>query len=99
MGRAMGMAEVPTVVVTTMIYDFASDEHLFRRWNPKRNRRFAGVGAMMLGAIGGGGVTGLTGHIVFSLWIVVAIKGAILGAWAVWPRVRVRDGDGEGEGE
>ena len=91
MGRQVSMPEVPTVVVTTMIYDFASDDDLFKRGltgNARRNRRFGGFVFMLVGAIVGGFVTHATGHIVNSLWTGCAIKAAITFAWIVWPTQR-----------
>lgn len=82
------MPEVPTVVVTTMIYDFASDERLWvgLRGNARRNRRFAGLVFMLLGAIAGGWVTVWTRHVVVSMWVAAAIKGCVTMAWVAWPR-------------
>ena len=86
--RQLGFPETPTVVVTTMIYDFASDPKLFAplRENPPRNRRFGGVVGMLVGAIAGGWVTTAMGHIHVTLWVAAAIKASIGLAWVVWPK-------------
>ena len=86
--RQLGFFETPTVVVTTMIYDFASDPDLFvaLRKNPVRNRRFMGFIGMLLGAISGGWVTLAMGHIHVTLWVAAATKVSIALAWVVWPR-------------
>ena len=86
--RQLGFFETPTVVVTTMIYDFASDPNLFvsLRKNPVRNRRFMGFFAMLIGAVAGGWVTVSMGQIHVTLWVAAAIKLSIALAWVVWPR-------------
>ena len=86
--RQLGFFETPTVVVTTMIYDFASDPKLFAplKANPPRNRRFGGFVGMLLGGVAGGWVTASMGHIHVTLWVTAAIKASIGLAWVVWPR-------------
>lgn len=86
--RQLGYFETPTVVVTTMIYDFGSDPQLFFGWNknPVRNRRFLGFLGMLLGAMCGGWVTISMGYIHVTLWVAAAIKASIALAWVVWPR-------------
>lgn len=85
--RDLGLPEVPTLVVTTMTYDFASDPRLFAsmKKNPARNRRFLGFVMILIGAIAGGWVSKKSGHITISLWTTAAIKFAIAAAWVVWP--------------
>ena len=79
MGRQVSMPEVPTVVVTTMIYDFASDKQLFRKGD---------------GAVGGvsglWGVRWFNGNAKrnrrFAGWVFMLL-GAIAGGWCtVWTR-------------
>ena len=86
--RGLGFFETPTVVVTTMIYDFASDPDLTAPLtkNPVRNRRVAGVVLMLLGAVAGGWVTESMGQIHVTLWVAAAIKAGIGLAWVVWPK-------------
>ncbi|KAG8527345.1 uncharacterized protein KY384_007497 [Bacidia gigantensis] len=97
-GRAMGLWEVPTVVVTTMIYDFASDKKVFAglRENASRNRRFAGYCCLVVGAILGGFVTVHTRHIAVSLWVSMGIKACVTLAWMVWPAKKAGRGEGGG---
>lgn len=86
--RQLGFFETPTVVVTTMIYDFASDPDLCVAWykNPVRNRRVAGLVLMLLGAVAGGWVTESMGQIHVALWVAAATKTAMGLAWIVWPK-------------
>lgn len=85
--RDASINEVPTLVVTTIIYDFASDPRLFTslKANPVRNRRFLGFVAILMGAIAGGWVSKSTGHITVSLWATSAIKIVIAIGWVFWP--------------
>ena len=87
-GRQLGTPEVSTVVITSMIYDFASDFRLFKKNNAPRNRRFGGFVAMLMGAICGGWATLRLGHISATIWSATAIKAAITICWTVWPSVR-----------
>lgn len=85
--RDMSLFEVPTLVVTTVIYDFASDPKLISSpsANPARNRRFFGFVMILMGAIAGGWVSKTSGHITITLWTTAAIKCAIAVAWVFWP--------------
>ena len=85
--RDLSLLEVPTLVVTTVMYDFASDPKLHAplKQNPVRNRRFVGFVMIMLGAISGGWVTKKSGHIMISLWTTAAVKAVIAIAWIFWP--------------
>ena len=87
LSRDLKFAEVSTVVVSTMLYDFGSDPGLFDglRQNAVRNRRFFGFCMLLVGAITGGWVTKQSGHITIPMWIAGAIKLGIAGAWAIWP--------------
>ncbi|KAK8127408.1 hypothetical protein PG984_008516 [Apiospora sp. TS-2023a] len=55
--RGLGVAEVPTVVITTLLCDLVSDEQIFAglRQNGKRNRRAVAFVLTLSGAICGGG--------------------------------------------
>ena len=90
MARQVGFPEVSTVVVTSMIYDFSEDMTFFvgLTKNAKRNRRFAGFVAILIGAIVGGVVTVRTQHVLASVWTSAGIKVALLVAWLVWPKQR-----------
>lgn len=87
-GRQLGTPEVSMVVITSMIYDFASDFRLFKKNNAPRNRRFGGFVSLLIGAICGGWVTKNLGHITATVWSAAAIKAAITISWTVWPCMR-----------
>lgn len=85
--RDLSYAEVSTVVVSTMLYDFGSDPGLFDglRNNAARNRRFFGFCMLLTGAIAGGWITKRSSYITIPMWIAGAIKIGIAGAWVIWP--------------
>ena len=85
--RDLSLLEVPTLVVTTVIYDFAADPRLIAPLNANRvrNRRFFGFVMILMGAIAGGWVSKKSGHITITLWADVAIKASIAIAWVFWP--------------
>ncbi|KAI4168753.1 MAG: hypothetical protein LQ348_007441 [Seirophora lacunosa] len=85
LSRELQFAEVSTVVVSTMLYDFGSDPDLFRKGNGKRSRRMLGFCALLVGAIVGGWITKKTGHITVPMWVAGCVKLGIAGAWVVWP--------------
>ncbi|KAL8745502.1 MAG: hypothetical protein Q9184_007864 [Pyrenodesmia sp. 2 TL-2023] len=85
LSRNLDFAEVSTVVVSTMLYDFGSDPGLFDRRNEKRNRRFFGFCCLLVGAVTGGWVTKQSGHITIAMWVAGGIKLCIAAAWVVWP--------------
>ena len=84
--RQLGYLEMPTVVASIMMYDFASDPDLLARRNVRRTRRFMGVVVLLAGAICGGWIVDKLGHITVALWVGGSIKGAIAVAWLLWPR-------------
>ncbi|KAI8629039.1 DUF1275 domain protein [Xylariaceae sp. FL1651] len=81
--RGLGVAEVPTVVITTLLCDLVSDPNIFAglRQNPKRNKRAVAFTLTLVGAIAGGFISKATGAVQNSLWLVAAIKGAITVFW------------------
>ena len=81
--RGLGVGEVPTVVITSLVCDLVSDEMLFAGLtkNGKRNRRFIGFVLTLLGGITGGWISKSTGHVGPSLWFVAAIKACITLYW------------------
>lgn len=87
--RGLGLAEVPTVVLTSMLHDIATDPALLKRENVKRNRRVLAFFVILIGAIAGGFISEGTGRMQSSLWVAGAIKLGITGAWMVWPKRRV----------
>ena len=87
LSRDMKFAEVPTVVITTVLYDLAADPHLSAppTQNAIRNRRFFGFSSLLIGAITGGWITKRTGHITIPMWVAATIKTGIAAAWVLWP--------------
>lgn len=84
--RGLGVSEVPTVVITTLICDLISDERLLVPFaqNPKRNRRATAFVLTLVGAICGGWISKATGAVQPSLWLVAAIKASITITWLFW---------------
>ncbi|KAI0834425.1 hypothetical protein F5Y06DRAFT_153972 [Hypoxylon sp. FL0890] len=81
--RGLGVSEVPTVVITSLLCDLVSDERILDpvRKNVKRNRRALAFVLTLLGTICGGWISKATGAVQPSLWFVGAIKGAITLSW------------------
>ncbi|KAF2446532.1 hypothetical protein P171DRAFT_357602 [Karstenula rhodostoma CBS 690.94] len=93
--RGLGVSEVPTVVITSLVCDLVSDELLFAGLtkNGKRNRRFIGFVLTLLGAIVGGWISKATGQVGPCLWFVVALKAFISLYWVgTIPLQRLRKG-------
>ncbi|KAI1323007.1 DUF1275 domain protein [Xylariaceae sp. FL0255] len=74
--RVLGVSEVPSVVVTTLLCDLVSDPKLLAPLgeNPKRNKRATAFTLILLGAIVGGFVYKTTGGVQYSLWVVGGLK-------------------------
>ena len=81
--RGLGMGEVPTVVITSLLCDLVSDERILAplKKNVKRNRRAVAFMLTLAGAICGGWLSKATGTVQPSLWFVAAIKGTITLYW------------------
>ncbi|KAI2613129.1 uncharacterized protein GGS25DRAFT_478628 [Hypoxylon fragiforme] len=81
--RGLGLSEVPTVVITTLLCDLISDERILDplTQNVKRNRRAVAFLLTLLGAICGGWISKATGAVQPSLWFVAAIKATITIFW------------------
>ncbi|GAP84867.1 putative DUF1275 domain protein [Rosellinia necatrix] len=81
--RGLGVAEVPTVVITTLLCDLVSDPNIFAPFaqNPKRNKRAVAFTLTLVGAIAGGFISKATGLVQNSLWLVAALKLAITVFW------------------
>lgn len=92
--RALKLNAIPTVVLTSMLHDLATDPRLLAPWlsNPKRNDMLGAFAATLLGAIIGGFMSIKTGQMQSTLWLVGGLKFSIAGAWFMWPT-------GEGEDE
>ena len=72
--RALGVMEVPTVVVTSLLCDLWGDQKLFARSNKKRDRRVAAFLLTLVGGITGGWISKATGGVSASLWIAGGVK-------------------------
>ena len=81
------MSEIPTVVVTSVLCDFASDPKLADplRSNVQRNRRMLGFLAILLGAVAGGWITKFAGQVQSVLWLAGGIKLLVTVSWMLWP--------------
>ncbi|RDA89181.1 hypothetical protein CP532_0545 [Ophiocordyceps camponoti-leonardi (nom. inval.)] len=83
--RSVGVGEVPTVVVTSMLCDLVSDRGLFSLSpNEKRTRRFCAFVLTLVGAICGGWISKAAQAVGPSLWTVAAMKLVIALVWGVW---------------
>lgn len=83
--RRLGIPEVPTVVVTSMLCDLVSDPALFATTgNHKRSRRFIAFALTLVGGICGGYISKETGAVAPSLWTVGGLKLLIAMAWVFW---------------
>ena len=85
--RTLNLAEVPSVVLTSMLCDLASDPNLTGplRSNTKRNRRAMAFLAILVGAIVGGFISEGSGKVAVVLWIACSLKVLISFAWMFWP--------------
>ena len=85
--RALNLAEVPTVVVTSMLHDIMSDPALLAplTQNIKRNRRILAFFGILGGAIAGGFISETTKRMQIPLWIAGAVKLFIACSWTIWP--------------
>ncbi|KAL1625483.1 hypothetical protein SLS56_007377 [Neofusicoccum ribis] len=84
--RTLGLSEVPTVVVTSLLCDLMSDTQLLAppTANVKRNRRLMAFVLTLVGAIAGGWISKGTRGVEYALWVVAGIKLAITAAWLLW---------------
>ena len=88
--RALNLSEIPTVVVTSLIYDFGSDPALLQPWNKntKRNRRGLGFLGILAGAVAGGWMDRGTGRMESALWLACGIKLLVTLSLVAWPEQR-----------
>lgn len=86
--RNLSLSEIPTIVVTSVLCDFASDPDLMSSLtrNAKRNRRFLAFLGILIGAIIGGWVAKVTEGLQTVIWIVGVIKVIVTVSWAFWPQ-------------
>lgn len=84
--RTLGVSEVPTVVITSLLCDLISDPKLTAplRENAKRNKRVTAFILTLAGAICGGWMTKGTGTVQASLWLIAGIKFLVTVSWAFW---------------
>lgn len=86
--RVLGVNEVPTVVVTSLLCDLMSDPKLavrpIFRGSRKRNNRVAGFVLTLVGSIIGGWMLKGTGQVQPVLWLVFGIKFVIGLGWVFW---------------
>lgn len=85
--RILNISEIPTVVVTSVLCDFASDPLIASpiQANAKRNRRALAFLGILCGAVVGGWITKATGEIQTVLWIAGGIKLLVAITWTLWP--------------
>ncbi|KAE8390929.1 hypothetical protein BDV23DRAFT_193443 [Aspergillus alliaceus] len=93
--RVLGVDEIPTVVLTTLLCDLLVDPRLTARVNTKRNRRVGAFLALFLGAMTAGGLSRVT-IMAASLWLAMGLKFSVTVAWVVWRAEGARKGDVEG---
>ncbi|KUI68963.1 hypothetical protein VM1G_03742 [Cytospora mali] len=83
--RVLGVNELPTVVITSLMCDLWSDPKLFELSNnSKRNNRVAGFVLTLVGSIVGGWMLKGTGTVQPVLWLVCGIKFVIALGWVLW---------------
>ena len=91
--RALGHDTIPTVVLTSLIHDIATDPRLLVKWpeNPKRFQRLGAFSAVLIGAVAGGFLSVTTGKMQSTLWLVGGLKMFIAGMCWFWPSPRDED--------
>ena len=85
--RNLSLSEVPTVVITSVLCDFASDPKILGPLssNVKRNRRMLAFLGILVGAIAGGWISKTTGGMQSALWIAGGMKMVVTVSWMLWP--------------
>ncbi|KAJ5133042.1 hypothetical protein N7448_007200 [Penicillium atrosanguineum] len=84
--RSLGFNEIPTVVLTSVYFDIASDPKITDKPNSnvKRNRRIGGVVALLVGAIAGGWLSRSSGGMESALWMAAGLKFVAAFGWLFW---------------
>lgn len=84
--RSLGYNEIPTVVLTSVYFDIATDPKIIAKptTNVKRNRRVGGVVFLLIGAIVGGWLSRSSGGMQSALWIAAGIKFGVSFGWLFW---------------
>lgn len=95
--RVLGVNELPTVVITSLLCDLMSDPKLMSRpvisGNRKRNNRIGGFVLTLVGSIIGGWMLKGTGTVQPVLWLVFGIKFVISLGWIIWKGQGGPDGE------
>ncbi|KAG4030697.1 hypothetical protein MFRU_011g01540 [Monilinia fructicola] len=84
--RVLGVGEVPTIVITSLLCDLLSDPLLFSpaTQNSKRNRRAIAFVLTLVGAIVGGWVSKITRSVSPMLWVAGGCKVVLTLGWGFW---------------
>ncbi|KAJ5999605.1 hypothetical protein N7481_000014 [Penicillium waksmanii] len=84
--RSLGFNEIPTVVLTSVYFDIASDPKIAEKLtiNVKRNRRIGGVVSLLTGAIVGGWLSRSGGGMESVLWMAAGLKSIAALGWLFW---------------
>ncbi|KAJ6116067.1 hypothetical protein N7523_006484 [Penicillium sp. IBT 18751x] len=84
--RSLGFNEIPTVVLTSVYFDIASDPKITDKptTNVKRNRRIGGVVSLLVGAIAGGWLSRSSGGMMSALWMAAGLKFVAACGWLFW---------------
>ncbi|KAJ5584756.1 uncharacterized protein N7459_004556 [Penicillium hispanicum] len=84
--RSLGYNEIPTVVLTSVYFDIASDPKITDKptANVKRNRRIGGVVSLLVGAIVGGWLSRSSGGMQSALWLAAGLKFVAAFGWLFW---------------
>jgi hypothetical protein len=97
--RVLGFNALPSVVLTTLYNDLASDPALFTAGlmgNVQRNRRAGGLLSYVFGALMGGVFARSSVGFAGALWFTAGIKVLTVGAWLVWREEGKESDDEEG---
>lgn len=84
--RSLGYNEIPTIVLTSVYFDIASDPSIANKptTNVKRNRRVGGVVSLLIGAIVGGWLSKSSGGMEAALWMAAGLKLVAGCGWLFW---------------
>lgn len=84
--RSLGYNEIPTVVLTSVYFDIASDPNIVEKptANAKRNRRVGGVVFLLIGAVVGGWLSRSSGGMQSALWMAAGLKFCAGFGWLFW---------------
>lgn len=96
--RVLGFNALPSVVLTTLYNDLASDPALFTAGlmgNVQRNRRGGGLIFYIFGALLGGVFARSSVGFAGALWFTAGVKVFIVVAWLMWREEKEKEGDGE----